>query len=566
MYPQGIKNKSLKLLQEGQKVSVISEATGVSKTTLYRWGKELTLSGITKKFQSTQTIVSVKNIENKTFIPANNFKQGEKANNDSRKYLIISKNKLIGTLIERFMAERKTDQDKSKQTLKEVNRLIAEVLEEDSKNMYTLSYAIKVAKLQGKVLEAIRLLERQLEITPNNNIILKELAELKEIQNEAKPNESVQTERTIFVEKYKRLRASKNIKELESLLRNRLSNYPDDMLLRNQLAGVLLDKIELNPNEIETLLPEVRRILFELSTLFPNNLTVKSNLIRLAKISNNEQDMEKNSRDLVEQNPRNYVAKTQLAQILINRYKKEGIMAHLEEATTLAKQVLQEHSNNKYARGQLIEIAKLKKDIAEEEKLLRQAIESNPNDIRLKSGLAGCLIANCIEQVKNTGNIDVNDKRIIEAKEILLSIFKEEPRNLYIITHFINIAKLQSDIWEIRRLLMLKLEIDPNDTRAQEDLEKVNDKIQGSNREYGDDKDVNPKKELSLIQYKDNLLNAIKLGDKDLILDILNEMDQDPSISEDSKGKVHTMIDLAKSSKIKSQIALRGKVQELEID
>lgn len=607
MYSSEEKNKALRLLQEGQKVSAIAKTTGISATTLYKWKKEMHEQEVAKPSEAVQTtsgdkqeIKGIKNTETKKFVPASKLEQIEEES-EKRKF-DIERNKLIGTLIKKFTIEIKQDKEAASKTLQTINQLISEALAENPNDKYTISYAIKVAKLQGHTGEAINLLQRRLEIIPDDRIALRELARLNEIEK---------SERRAFFDRYEELKAEGNLDELENLIRERLKKAPNDSKTKNQLAGVLLDRIALSPSESEEMITEVRKMLYELKAANPNNLRIVSNLIRLEKLTNNRQGMQEYLRELISKDPNNYKAKTQLAQIFLDQYSNQTSRGNvpqteiIEEARTLVEQVLAKHPNNRVANLQMSKILRIMNQLRDEEMAIRKLTEAEPDNLISMSQLAGSLIASCYEDIKKAGNIDANDPRILEAKQICLKIAEVEPRNLYNITHLTHIAGLEGNMEEEKRLLRLKISIDPNDTKAISQLKNLNEKIKerqqrrkdlatgksgtiGSrnrrkNRGYDDKKgccddeftveDFTPEspdrdntdnaKKSPLEKYKTELKDSIDTKNRNLTIKILEQMLQDPAIDETSKKKVRVMLDLAKSSKPGPQIRLKSEVNNI---
>lgn len=504
----------------------------------------------------------------KKFVPSDDSQQLEEQEILMKRNLIITRNKLIGSLLKDFSFQIRKNKKEVQQTKQKLSSLIDEVLIEDPNNIYTLCYAIRFAKLKGDVPEAIRLLQRKLEITPDDPVALKELETLQKSPSVPKISQS---DKDSFLSQYEHLKGMGNLEGLEALLRARLSAFPGDSLLENQLAGVLLDKIELNPDESPESIDEARQILYRLREMYPNNLRVTSNLIRLEKLASNEQAIEDHARHLIAQEPSNYKAKTQLVQILLNKCKAQGVheakkQGIVQEINSLLEQVLSEFPTNIIALGQSIQFARFFGDLEHEEALLRQAIELEPTNFRLKSQLTGVLLALYLKG----SSINENAPRLLEAEQLALERLEKEPRNLYAITYLVRIASLQGHIFEEKKWLELKLSIDPKDTKAKEQLERINKKLGAkpttpppTTPSAGEPRvpEVH-KPSPSLLSYKDALMNSIKTNNNQSTLSILNEMLKDSSIDDASKKRIRVMLDLARSNKPRSQIALRTKIQD----
>lgn len=513
-------------------------------------------------------IISGLRSTDKKFVPSDNSQQLAEQEILMKRNLIITRNKLIGRLLKTFSFQIRKNKKEVQQTEQKLSSLIDGVLSEDPDNIYTICYAIRFAKLKGDVPETIRLLQRKLEITPDDSVALKELEAL---QKAPRVPEISQSDKHSFLSQYNRLKKLGNLEDLETLLRARLSVFPEDSLLENQLAGVLLDRIELNPDESSELIDESRQILYRLREMHPNNLRVTSNLIRLEKLTANEQAFENHVRLLISQDPSNYKAKTQLVQILLSKAKVQGVhkakeQGIVQEINSLLEQVLSEFPTNSTAIGQSIQFARFLGDLKHEEALLRRAIELEPTNPILKSQLTGVLLTKCPKGTPRKEKV----VRFLEAEQLALERFENDPRNLHTITYLIRIAHLQGNIHDEKKWLELKLSIDPKDINAKKDLERIN-------RRFGTKPSAPPtipppageprvpevyKPSPSLLSYKDALMDSIKTNNNQSTLNILNEMLKDASIDDASKKKIRVMIDLARSNKPRSQITLRTKIQD----
>ena len=373
-----------------------------------------------------------------------------------------------------------------------------------------------------------------------------------------------------YKDRYKELRKSNNLDELEKLIRDRITSFPtDDEYTKNQLVGVLVDKIKANPHgeEFKKTIQEIESLLEELGKKYPNNVVIVSTNIKFARIMEDADALEKCVRRYLELQPDNVNKKIQLGNLLLKKYKSSKYSSNsvLNEVEKIGNSVLEKKPRNSYAMNLLLKSARLKGDYEKLVELLRQSKELNIYNPLLNNLLSGALVACCLDDVQNGKEVKKDDERLIEAKDICTSVLKDDPKNPYIITYLITVARIEKDKKEEKRLLRLKLEINPDDEKAQRGLGI------SKTMEYEDDFTVedfmdNETEESSnslKSKYGRSLLSAINAGDRELTLKVLKEIKQDEEISLSAKKHINQMIDLAKSNKPKSKITLRGMAQDM---
>jgi tetratricopeptide (TPR) repeat protein len=461
MYSRQVQNAAVKLMLGGMNISELSRRISISPTTLYNW-----------------KIQAIRAAENKDKVE--------------------EKNTLISKLIEQYVERNLINEEEAKNIMEKITTLIDECLELNPNDICTIDNAIKAAKLRKDYSEAIKFLKKKLRLDTNAEPILCEIEALEKRKKDPtlQSSDEKRRDKTAAFRLSNKLKKTGSKEELELLLRKIISKYPNYLTFQIQLASVLLDKLSENVENVD-LITEIESILIPLNEKAPSDLRVKNNLMRLNQILGREEESEVILRKIIVNGVGDYKLKCDLASLLIEKSKTKNIDQnqkdnYLKEAWSLLNKVLSQLSNKKgqtlnnynvyKVLCQLIEICRLKRDFNTQEDLLRRAIKIKPDNKKMLVFLAGTIIdqlSNALKEKKeNKDKLKEEYKsKIVEAKGILQKMFKSNPRDLYVISYLIKIELLQGNLPRAIELLELKISIDPDDIKARERLSKLEEAL-----------------------------------------------------------------------------------------
>ncbi|MDR0979268.1 MAG: transposase [Lachnospiraceae bacterium] len=198
MYSIEQKNEVIKLLEDGKKIDVISKTTGISAATLYNWKKEVDIPEIPEvqdtesnsftqmdnlaQIQSAEDIQQTSQRTAEIQLPEENsrLEQIKRKESALRKELRYMKNRLTGILIQKYI------EDRSEQTLEEIEELKNQVLKEDPKDAIALGHTITTEQLQ-------RLKDSDIDISKRENPNLQQYVTKK---RELLPSSTIETDKT----------------------------------------------------------------------------------------------------------------------------------------------------------------------------------------------------------------------------------------------------------------------------------------------------------------------------------------------------------------------------------
>ncbi|MCI9038561.1 MAG: hypothetical protein HFJ29_01550 [Clostridia bacterium] len=162
--------------------------------------------------------------------------------------------------------------------------------------------------------------------------------------------------------------------DAEELAKELLKQNPNELSVRSQLV-----KIAKRKGDWE----EVERLSREILALEPSNLLSRNQLITIAMRKEDEEEVERLRKEILALDPNNLSLRSQLAK----KAKKKG---DWEEAERLSREVLALEPNDMPARIQLTEIARRKGDWEEVERLCKERLAIEPNDMPARRQIELC--------------------------------------------------------------------------------------------------------------------------------------------------------------------------------
>ena len=252
MYSFEEKEAVIKRIKDGESTVQISESTGISKTTISKWKKEIELR---------RKIINL-------------IEKGEIQ--EARKELEELKGKNVQAI--RLALQAKIERKEGNR--EELKRLLQEILKLEPDNVKARSSLAKIAREEGNREELKRLLQEILKLEPDNLIAMSSLVRI--------------------------AREEGNEEEAKRLLQEILRIDPDNVKARSSLARIARE--EGNEEEAKRLLQEILRI-------DPDNVKARSGLVRIARKERNREEEKRLLQEILRLEPDNAKAMERLKQI-----------------------------------------------------------------------------------------------------------------------------------------------------------------------------------------------------------------------------------------------------------